>query len=145
MQGLLDHQAVSVTLAGFRNEMSGLVRDIRAISKPVAMATLRRDRSRIGGIVHLHSSHQTFGFYNLLAHLHFPVSYVVSGSKTSNDIWEGKPGEWVMYGYATPVAGQPSASHQFKPSSVKIVGDRVTYEARYPVIAANATTAEKLQ
>jgi hypothetical protein len=30
IQGLLDHQAVSVTLAGFRSEMSRLVRDIRA-------------------------------------------------------------------------------------------------------------------
>jgi hypothetical protein len=34
IRGLLDHQAVSVTLAGFRNEMSGLVRDIRSIPSP---------------------------------------------------------------------------------------------------------------
>ena len=31
IRGLLDHQATSVTLAGFRNEMAGLVRDIRSI------------------------------------------------------------------------------------------------------------------
>ena len=34
IRGLLDHQAVSVTNAGFRNEMSGLVRDIWSISGP---------------------------------------------------------------------------------------------------------------
>jgi TIR domain len=31
IRGLLDHQAVSVTLAGFRHEMASLTRDIRAI------------------------------------------------------------------------------------------------------------------
>src|SRR5689334_12642213 len=31
IKGLLDHQATSVTLSGFRHEMSGLVRDIRSI------------------------------------------------------------------------------------------------------------------
>jgi hypothetical protein len=34
IQGLLDHQAVSVSTTGFRNEMSGLVRDIRSIPNP---------------------------------------------------------------------------------------------------------------
>lgn len=34
IRGLLDHQAASVTIAGFRNEMSGLVRDIRSIRSP---------------------------------------------------------------------------------------------------------------
>src|SRR5262245_3063211 len=32
IQGLLDHQAASITLAGFRHEMAGLARDIRSIS-----------------------------------------------------------------------------------------------------------------
>jgi hypothetical protein len=31
IRGLLDHQAASITVAGFRHEMSGLVRDIRSI------------------------------------------------------------------------------------------------------------------
>ena len=31
IQGLLDHQATTVSVNGFRNEMAGLVRDIRAI------------------------------------------------------------------------------------------------------------------
>ena len=34
IQGLLDHQAVSVTTSGFRNEMAGLVRDIRSVPSP---------------------------------------------------------------------------------------------------------------
>ena len=34
IQGLLDHQAASVTLSGFRHEMAGLVRDIRSIRTP---------------------------------------------------------------------------------------------------------------
>ena len=35
IRGLLDHQAVSVTTTGFRNEMAGLARDIRSIPKPI--------------------------------------------------------------------------------------------------------------
>jgi formylglycine-generating enzyme required for sulfatase activity len=34
LRGLLDHQAVSVTTGGFRNEMAGLARDIREIPSP---------------------------------------------------------------------------------------------------------------
>jgi len=34
IQGLLDHQAVSVGTTGFRHEMSGLVHDIRSIPSP---------------------------------------------------------------------------------------------------------------
>ncbi len=34
IKSLLDHQAVSITTTGFRHEMSGLVRDIRAIREP---------------------------------------------------------------------------------------------------------------
>jgi hypothetical protein len=34
IRGLLDHQAVSVTHAGFRHEMAGLVHDIRSIRPP---------------------------------------------------------------------------------------------------------------
>jgi hypothetical protein len=36
IRGLLDYQAVSVTTTGFRNEMSGLVRDIKSISEPTS-------------------------------------------------------------------------------------------------------------
>jgi formylglycine-generating enzyme required for sulfatase activity len=34
VRGLIDHQAASVTTTGFRNEMAGLTRDIRAIPRP---------------------------------------------------------------------------------------------------------------
>jgi len=86
---------------------------------------------------------QTSGFYDAIKHIRLSISSVVSGSKEPDDFWGGNSGEWVMYGYTTPVEGQPSASHQFKPSSVKIIGDRVTYEVRYPVISANAAATEK--
>jgi hypothetical protein len=39
IQGLLDHQAVSISTAGFRHEMSGLSKDIRAISSPSSRKT----------------------------------------------------------------------------------------------------------
>src|SRR5262249_23548414 len=34
IRGLVDHQAISITIPGFRHEMSGLARDIRAIPTP---------------------------------------------------------------------------------------------------------------
>jgi hypothetical protein len=143
MRGLLDHQAVSVTLAGFRNEMSGLVRDIRAIPRPRLWRRVGAIGMGLSALLIGFAIIQTSGLYNAIEHIRFPISSVVSENKKPDDIWGGNPGEWVMYEYTTPVAGQPSASHQFRPSSVKIIGDRVTYEARYPVISANATATEK--
>lgn len=92
IQGLLDHQAASVTLSGFRHEMAGLVKDIRSIRthKPWrllgAMAAV------------LIISVTNFGFYNLLERTRIP-------ELVTNGVWESRPGEWVMYAVDTaPVA-----------------------------------------
>jgi TIR domain len=66
IQGLLDHQAASVSVAGFRHEMAGLVKDIRstrtAKSWPLlgAIATALVLSVTAGVFVH------GFGFYNLI-------------------------------------------------------------------------------
>jgi hypothetical protein len=68
IKGLVDHQAASVSLAGFRHEMAGLVRDIRSIRIPKpwrvwgAIAAALILSLAAGIFVH------TFGFFNLLEH-----------------------------------------------------------------------------
>jgi hypothetical protein len=73
IQGLLDHQAASVSVAGFRHEMAGLVNDIRSI-KP------RRSPRRLFGsiaaavlflLIGLVLT-QSLGFYNLLDRIRPP-------------------------------------------------------------------------
>jgi TIR domain len=66
IQGLLDHQAASVSVVGFRHEMAGLVRDIRSIRtrKPWRLfgGLTAAIISSLVGAIFVHS----FGFYNLL-------------------------------------------------------------------------------
>ncbi len=141
IRGLLDHQAVSVTLASFRNEMSGLVRDIRAISKS---SPWRRFAGVLTGVLALlivFAFAQSIGFSNAIERIRFLLFSAMSASKNVNEVWGSKAGEWVMYESATPVIGEPSVSHYFKPLSVKIIGDRVAYEARYPL--ANAVAIDR--
>jgi hypothetical protein len=145
MRGLLDHQAVSVSLAGFRNEMSGLVRDIRAISNPWPWRRFGAIGVGLSALLIAFTVIQTSGFQNAIKHIRFSISSMVSGSKEPDDFWGRNSGEWVMYGYTTPVEGQPSASHQFRPASAKIIGDRITYETRYPVISATAAEQSSTQ
>jgi TIR domain len=137
IKGLLDHQAATVSVAGFRHEMAGLVKDIRSIGprKPWRLlgaiaATIIL--SVIGGI-----SVYSLGFNNLLEHLRLLFSSPGVASTTQNGLWKSRPGEWVMYAIDKgPVA------YFLKPSSIKAFGDSVAYTARYPSYPAPQSSAQ---
>ena len=117
--------------------MSGLVRDIRAISSP-------RPWRRIGAL----ASGLMLSLIAVFAFLYFPnvadrlrslISSTNSESNKYEGIWDdSKPGEWVLYGFATK--GDFNLAHELKPASVRTVGDRLSYEARY-ALEPPATTA----
>jgi hypothetical protein len=128
IRGLLDHQATSITLTGFRHEMAGLVRDIRSIPSP-------RRWQRFGTIaagvllwVAVLAWPLTSAVRNMLERFRPPASSQVSATLKKDDIWKSSPGEWVMYAFDT----QP-VTFYFKPSSVRTVGDSAMYTARYPL------------
>jgi hypothetical protein len=135
IQGLLDHQAASVTLAGFRNEMSGLVRDIRSISAP-------RPWRRIGAIgaagvlllLTMLGLSEDYGYSHVLERLRIILSSPAPKAETQNEIWSSSPGEWVLF-----AIDQQPVPYYFKPSSVKTFGDKVVYAVRFPFKASNTT------
>jgi hypothetical protein len=137
IQGLLDHQAVSVTVASFRNEMSGLVRDIRSISSPWPW---RRLGAIAGGVLLLLTVvglAQGYGFSHAFERIRlilFPQQ--ISKTAKQNDNWSSGPGEWVFY-----ASDKNSIAYYFKPSSVQTFGDRVAYTARYPIKSIITTTS----
>lgn len=126
IRGLLDHQAVSVTNTGFRHEMSGLVKDIRAIEDP-------KRRRRIGIAAALLLLLIALAlvpisvFSNSVARLRALVLPQGSNTTTFNDIWSSTPGEWVMY------AADKSVAYYFKPTSLDVFGDHVAFTIRYPL------------
>jgi hypothetical protein len=128
IQGLLDHQAASVSVAGFRHEMAGLVRDIRSIKTPkpwrlygVIAAVLIL--SLFAGIL-VHG----FGFHNLLERTRTLVSSSGTATTTQKGVWKSQPGEWIMYAIdKNPIA------YLLDPSSIKLFGDNVAFKNRYPV------------
>ena len=126
IRGLLDHQAVSLTLAGFRHEMSGLVRDIRAI--PTSRSS-RRVAAIAAAALFLLLSVVAGGVltYKFPALIGKPFSRSAQISQ-QNDVWKSSPGEWVLYAYDNNWAG-----YYFKRGSVKAFGDNVTYIARFPI------------
>lgn len=143
IRGLLDHQAASVTVAGFRNEMSGLVRDIRSIPSPWPW---RRAGALAAGfllllLLSVFAFVQVPGGPNAIERIRLLVSSVMTGSTRSDDGWSGRgrPGEWVLYG---TIGQKPALSHFFRPASVRLFGDRVAYTARY-ALSANTTGKEK--
>lgn len=130
IRGLLDHQAVSVTTTGFRNEMAGLARDIRAI--PSAHVWRRLAAAAASVLVVLAASALIFSF-GLQKFLRHP-SAQTPPSVNQGAIWSSKPGEWIMFAFDnTP------AAYYFKPSSVKFFGDNLVYTARFPLKIINET------
>jgi TIR domain len=131
IRGLLDHQAASVTLAGFRHEMAGIVRDIRSIPSP-------RPWRRYGAaaailvLVALFLG-QTPILPKALESLRLLVSSQSNVETIQNGVWVSKPGEWVMF-----AADNNPVAYYFDPSTLKVIGDRITYTARNPVVPNNA-------
>jgi TIR domain len=133
IQELLDHQAASVTIAGFRHEMAGLVKDIRSIATPKpwrlfgALAAALILSVTVGIFV------RTFGFYNLLERTRLPAPSLESPAPSpeatsvwTNGVWKSRNGEWVLYA----VDNSPAA-HFVNPSSIKSFGGRVAYTTRF--------------
>jgi hypothetical protein len=141
IRGLLDHQAVTVTNSGFRHEMSGLARDIRAISSP---RPWRRFAAASVGLLLLAIALVTGAsrFSNLFGNQH-PAATSSQETRAANqkDLWTSGPGEWVLY-----AADRLPLGYYFRPDSVKMFGDQVAFSARFPLksIIAVATVDSKL-
>ena len=134
IQGLLDHQAASVSLTGFRHEMAGLVRDIRSIKSPrpwrlYGAAAAALTLSLVGGFFiyeiaptrNLASSPRTA-----------TTATTVATTTPQNALWKSEPGQWVMYG-----SDKWLSAYFMSPSSVKSFGDGVLFTSRFPY--ANAS------
>jgi hypothetical protein len=123
---LLDHQAVSVTNAGFRHEMSGLVKDIHSIPAP---GRWRRFGSIAAGLLVLLAALMivgTFSFPNVREQIRDLSFLQTTKTAKSSAIWSNSPGEWILYAY-----DQNWIGYYFKRGSVKAFGDDVTYIARF--------------
>lgn len=133
IRGLLDHQAVSVTVPGFRNEMSGLVRDLRAISRP---RQWKRYGSIALGVLLLLTAAglgQALGFSATVERIRNLLFSQVSPSAMNNGVWSGAPGEWVYFTF-----DNYPAAYFYKSDSVKVFGDYAAYTARYPLYPSSA-------
>ena len=143
IQGLLDHQAASVTLSGFRHEMAGLVRDIRSIGTPKPWRLWGAIAAAL--ILSVTAGVSVYGLYNLRERSRLPAPLPESPAPPqksnggwTNGVWKGRPGEWVMYGIDTaPVA------YFINSSSVKSFGDRVAYKARFPLHLNASASSEQ--
>jgi hypothetical protein len=143
IQGLLDNQATSVTNDGFRNDMAGLVRDIRAMPDPARW-------ERIGGI--------TAGLLILLLAAWVELSHIGAVAWGPAKIIEGfarlfeksenpnqnatqiaAPGlrrsefnEWTMYEFSIDQTSKQKFAQFFKLSTLEQFGDKVAVMTRYP-------------
>jgi TIR domain len=127
IQGLLDHQAVSVSTSSFRSDMAGLTKDIRLIPSPwpwrrfgaVATGLLL---PLLVGLVLAYN----FGLTSPEGIRRLAFSNK-SKTEISNGLWSSRPGEWVMFAIdLVPVA------YFYKPSSVKAFDNKIVYTGRVP-------------
>ena len=110
IRGLLDHQAVSVTTTGFRNEMAGLARDIRAI--PSTLAWRRLAAIATSMLVVLAAVALTYNF-GLLKFFRAPNSQT---TPSGLQIWSSEPGQWVMF-----ALDSASAAHYYEFEFCKVL------------------------
>lgn len=138
IRGLLDHQATSVTTTGFRNEMAGLARDIRAIPSAHAWRRLAPVAASVFVVLAASALIYSFGSQRLLQHptAQTPPSATAQTPPSANHgaIWSSKPGEWVMFAW-----NNTPAAYYFKPSSVKMFGDKLVYTERVALKITNET------
>lgn len=137
IRGLLDHQAVSITITGFRHEMASLVRDIRSIPDPrnrrlgAMAAALATTLAALAVLAYVYSF--PTAIQGTLLRL-FPHSAETS-SASERKIWKDDSARWVMYALDNnPIA------YFFDPTSVKMSGEYATYTARFPLKAAAANS-----
>ena len=147
IRGLLDHQAASVSLTGFRNDMAGIVRDIRSIPNSLPWTRYGAAAGAIVLVVAAIAALQLSGNISdrTPSDRDLPVVPKPTETRRSNEIWVSTPGEWVLYGTAN--VGSSHLSHFFKSKSLKIYGHRVAYDVRYTVASPNSpiTDAPNLQ
>jgi len=127
IRGLLDHQAISITISGFRHQMAGLVRDIRAVPDATSWRRLLRVPAALLlllialALISISLSPDQFeGIREMVIRARPPVPRL-------NDAWSSPPGEWALYG----VDKQPVA-YYLKPDSILVFNDDIAYTARYP-------------
>jgi hypothetical protein len=134
IQGLLDHQAVSVSTSSFRSDMAGLTKDIRLIPSPWpwrrfgAVATGLLLPLLVGLALAYNFGLTSPEGIRRLAFSTSPQAPVQKG------MWSSRPGEWVLYGYTDKWVG-----YYFQPSLVRPFKEAVIYTARYPVTLPNTT------
>ena len=140
IRGLLDHQAISVTLTGFRHDMAGLVRDIRSISKP-------RHPARLGAVaVGAFLGLAIFAFYqgtwlkSVTERAQTPETSAQTPESAKHEDWNS-PGEWVLY--AVSAARNQRFAHYFKQTSVRTIGDKVIFAERFPLEEFDAAASDK--
>jgi hypothetical protein len=136
IQGLLDHQVASVSVAGFRHEMAGLVRDIRSIK-------IRRSRRLFVGtaaaaLILLIGSAlaMRFGIHALLDDGVRIFTHSSDATKET-ELWKSQPGEWVLYA----VDSTPSP-YYLNTHSVKTFGNRASYTARFVLKSSPASFSD---
>lgn len=138
IQGLLDHQAASVSVAGFRHEMAGLVGDIRSI-KP--QRSWRPFSGMAAGFLILLAASAlmaNFGFQNLLGHVRSLVHSPTSATTSESELLKVRPGEWVFY------ADDAAQNAYFlNVRSIRVFGDRVAYTVRFALTSNSASPTDK--
>ena len=131
IRGLLFHQAVSVTVSGFRHEMSGLAKDIRSIPGP---RIWRRYGAFAAGLalVVLIALGLTYGAATgVFGRIQLLLFAKNEASPTQKGIWTSS-GEWALF-----AINNQSTPYYFQPSSVSPLGDTVIYTTRFPMRSAN--------
>jgi len=126
IRGLLDHQAASMTTAGFRHEMSGLAQDIRSMSSP------RRWR-RTGLLAAAAVLLLSIGLLVLLKLPELRSSFFHQQTAvTNNGLWTSRPGEWVLFEY-----NKDGIGFFYQPAAMQRLSDRAVYTVRIPAKPAS--------
>lgn len=139
IQSLVDHQAISVSIPGFRHEMSGLVRDIRAIP---SRKSWRNGGLLVSGLALLLILPAVIlaSVPRVREAVFAPRAAPTTASTASTNVWNSPPGEWVMFG----VDKQP-VTYYFKPNSLQFFVDKAAFTIRFPFKLSGASEQSSFQ